>query len=266
MKRILFVLFARLGDVLCGIPSYLALKEKHPDAEVWWLTLRKYADLVSPLGKVCHLSGDEGEVGRIPDLVETFDQVYMVQPMWRHDEWKSSGRHVIDLIADWCNVTPTNRKIQVHQTPESIGRIDALPLPERFALIGSSPPKSSRNVFSAWHEEIVAWCNQRRVLCGTVGGPDGVTLWGAMGFHGRLSHVDTVTLIDRATVYVGPDTGTSWLACAAPRPKKICVLDEERLADGLVGFQGFQGDPLVHDVMFQGGIGQVLRLLDRYLP
>ncbi len=261
-RRVLFVLFARLGDVCCGIPSYLALKEKLQDADVWWLTLRAHAELVPSGSAVCHLTGDEGEVGRIPDLAETFDEVYMVQPMWRHEEWTKRGLHAIDLIADWCGVKLESRVITIRQTPESTGRINALPLPERFVLIGSSPPKSSRNLFCQWHEQIVAWCNQRRVLCGTVGGVDGVTLWGTMGFHGRLSPVDTVTLIDRCSVYVGPDTGTSWLACAAPRPEKICVLDRERLNDGIVGFEGYQGDPRVHDVFFQDGIGGVLERLD----
>lgn len=262
-RRILFVLFARLGDVCCGIPTYLALKEKNPDADIWWLTLRKYAELV-PSGAV-FLSGEEGEAGRLPDLTETFDEVHMVQPMWRHEEWKVSRRHAIDLIADWCGVVLTDRTIQIPQTLASTGRIDAIPLPERFVLIGSSPPKSSRNLFSQWHEQVVAWCNQRRVPCGTVGGEDGVTLWGTIGFHGRLSPVDTVTLIDRCSVYIGPDTGTSWLACAAPRPQKICVLDAERLKDGVVGFEGYQGDPNVRDVLFQDGIESVLKLLDGYL-
>jgi hypothetical protein len=262
-KKILFVLFARLGDVCCGIPTYLELKNRNPDADVWWLTLRKYADLVP--GKAVFLAGDEGEFGRSPDLVEAFDEVYVVQPMWRHEEWKSSRRHVIDLIADWCGITLTDRAIRIRSSPESTGRIDALPLPERFVLIGSSPSKSSRNLFPQWHEQIVAWCNQRRVLCGTVGGDDGVSLWGTLGFHGRLSPVDTAELINRCAVYVGPDTGTSWLACAAPRAKKICVLDRERLQDGVVGFEGYQGDQNVRDVFFQDGVESVLKLLDGYL-
>ncbi len=263
-KRILFVLFARLGDVCCGIPAYLALKEKNPDADVWWLTLRKHGELVP--GAPVFLSSEEGEVGRFPDLAETFDEVHMVQPMWRHEEWKASRRHVIDLIAEWCGVTLTDRTIRIPQTLAATGRIDALPLPERFVLLGSSPPKSSRNVFSQWLEQIVAWCNHRRVICGTVGGEDGISLWGTMGLHGRLSPIDVVTLIDRCAVYVGPDTGTSWLACAAPKPEKICVLDSERLKDGVVGFEGYQADPKVHDVLFQDGIENVLKMLDRYLP
>jgi hypothetical protein len=55
-------------------------------------------------------------------------------------------------------------------------------------------------------------------------------------------------LIGRSQVYVGPDTGTSWLACAARTTPKVCVVDRNRLKDGVVGFQGFLADDNIRDV------------------
>ena len=57
----------------------------------------------------------------------------------------------------------------------------------------------------------------------------------------------------RARLYVGPDTGTSWLACAARETPKVCVLDRNRLRDGIVGFQGFLLDRNIRDVFVQDG-------------
>jgi hypothetical protein len=260
--KILFTLFARLGDVCCGIPAFRALKVKYPLAELHWLTLRAYMDLVPRCGNPCSISTDE-PFGRPPDLTAGFDRVYQVQPMWRHEEWASSGLHVIDLIAKWCDVELSDRSISIDVPSEITAKVGRMPLPERFIAIGSSPTISSRNLLPEHFPSIVEYCRANSIPYASVGGVEGVQLPGAINFCGHLSPLETVALINRASLYIGPDNGTSWLACAAKKPVKVCLVDQDRIKDGVVGFRDFQSDKRVHDVFYQDGLERLISVIDQ---
>lgn len=256
MRSALFVLFARLGDVCCGIPTFRALAKKYPEAKLYWLTLPKYFELVPEFGVPVSIPSPE-PFGRPPDLTAAFDLVYHAQPMWRHEEWKASGKHVIDLIASWCDVSLADRKIQVDVPVAVVERVARMPLPNRFLTIGCSPTISSRNLLPEHFPSIVEFCRLNKIPYAAVGGDDGVSIPGAIDFRGHLSPVESIALINRSAVYVGPDSGTSWLACAAQNPKKVCVLDRERMKDGMVGFQGF-ADGAITDVFYQDGLNALI--------
>lgn len=263
MKKILFILFARMGDVCCGIPSYLALRKKFPDARIYWLTLGKYAELVPDRDSFVWIP-NEGEFGRVPDFTLGLDQILVLQPMWRHDEWKASGLHAIDLIAKWCDVALDSRKIEVAIPESAVQAVSAFPLPERFVTIGCSPPASSRNLLPEYFPAIVDYLKSRKIPYVTVGGENGVTLPGAISLHGCLTPVQTIDLVSRSAVYVGPDTGTTWLACAAEKTEKVCILDTERLLNGIVGFEGYIDGKTTHDLYFQSGVKSVIEAIGRY--
>ncbi len=259
--KILFTLFARLGDVVCGIPAFRALAKKYPGASLHWLTLPKYFELVPQGGIPISIPTPE-PFGRPPDLTAGFDLVYQVQPMWKHEEWKASGKHAIDLIASWCDVPLSSRKIDVDIPMEVRDRIYRMPLPERFLTIGCSPTISSRNILPEHFPSIVEFCRANKIPYAAVGGDDGVAIPGAIDFRGHLSPIESIALINRSDVYVGPDSGTSWLACAAPWPKKVCYLDRERLKDGVVGFEGFTEGP-IKDVFHQDGLNSLIGALEK---
>lgn len=260
--KILMVLFSRLGDVVCAIPSALELLRKYPDAKISWLTHERHFDLI-PHGIARLKLETPGDFGRVPEFLAGFDQVLVLQPMWRHEEWKGAGRHVIDLVASWCSVTLGSRALPVAIPAEATRRMGRFTLPDRFVAIGSSPPASSRNVLDSLIPEILEFCRDRKIPYVTVGGQDGRVLEGAISLHGWLSPVETIALVERSTVYIGGDTGTTWLACAAKRSRKICVIDKERLSDGLVGFEKFiDSESPVHDVFAQDGAGAVCHILD----
>jgi hypothetical protein len=136
-------------------------------------------------------------------------------------------------------------------------------LPDRYIAIGNSPALSSRNLFPGYYGNLVSFCRSRKIPYVTVGGKDGTPLDGAINLNGLLSPNQTAWVIDRSVVYVGPDSGTTWLACGTAGAHKICVIDRERLKDGVVGFEKFlDGGGKIHDVFFQDGFGAIESLVN----
>jgi ADP-heptose:LPS heptosyltransferase len=260
--RILFCLFARLGDVLCGIPSYLALRNKYPEAELAWITLPQYKKLIPNCGITIVYDGPQ-PFGKIPEWSKQYDLVIEAQPMWRHREWELTRHHVVDLIAKWSNVSLTDRRIIVEISEQD--RTIGLELPkEPFVTICSSPCYSWYDWSTEYRQTIVDMLSYRRIPVVTVGGLDGINLRRATHSHGRLSFIQTIELINRSKVYIGPDTGCSWLACAAHSTAKICLIDKGRLKIGTVGYQKYvDGD--ITDHTYQDSTTTILNsILNKY--
>lgn len=265
--KILFCLSARLGDVLLGTPSFRALHRKYPDAQMEWLTLPAYTSLVPLFAKAIPHEG--GPFGSYPTKAELAawgygpeDKVFYVQPMWRHTEWEHSREHLIDLIAKWCDVT-IERKFELDITDEDRRVVDGLGLPTQpFATVCSSPCYSAGDYwrFGELHEVSCQLINRGFPVV-TVGGADGMNLPGCLSCHGKTTPKQTTELINRSVLYVGPDTGVSCLACAAPNPQKVCVLDINRLKLGVIGFQGFLEDPKITDVWRQRTMPSIIEVI-----
>jgi hypothetical protein len=59
-----------------------------------------------------------------------------------------------------------------------------------------------------------------------------------LNLGGALSVAETVEVVRRSKLYVGPDTGTTWLACVAEETPKICLIAPKRHEVTPVGFEG----------------------------
>ena len=102
----------------------------------------------------------------------------------------------------------------------------------------------------------------------TVGGKDGLDYKGAQSYHGKLSLLGTVEAINRCSLYIGPDTGCTWLACGSRNTPKLCITDRHRFKIGLVGFQKFLSDDNIIDINHQEGVEKManaaLKLLEKW--
>lgn len=251
-RRVLFSVFARMGDVCCAIPAFHALRRKFPRAELSWATLPQYAHLVPRFGIPVldiHTVGFGGDPGKLPG----YDLCYYVQPM--HRKWAGTGKHIVNLIAEWAEVVlePSDRRISVEIPRDAKDKVSGLGLPEKFVALCSSPTYSVHYPFQDLLEPAIRRCSKAGIAAVTVGGGDGREVEGALPLHGKLSIQETIAVIDSASAYLGPDGGVTWLACAASRAKKLCVLDERRLSEGVVGFASALEDPNLRDMFFQEG-------------
>jgi ADP-heptose:LPS heptosyltransferase len=261
--KILYCLFARTGDICCGIPTYLALREKYPNDELTWVTLKKHIPIVPKCGNV--IAFGDG-FGSLPPFHKEYDKVFFPQPSWHHRRWEKSKKHAIEFIADFCEVKLKSRSIEIETTREhKHSMLKKLPkLPERpFVTICSSPCYSCSNWPIPYRRQLVRLLRDRRVNVVTVGGKDGKDIPGAYSAHGKLNFLETIALINRSKVYIGPDTGTTWLACAAHKTSKVCLIDRGRLRTGVVGFGNVLSDDNITDSFYNDGIDKHLKLVMR---
>ena len=239
--KICFCLFGRMGDVCCGIPTFQALRRIHPDAEMTWATVENHKCLIPEYaeikihGKAPFGSGWPGWANE-----QNYDLVVKAQPSWRHSQWQKSGKHAVDCIADWAGIelAKEDRCINVKIPKNDYHAAGRLSLPKGgFVTICSSPSYSSGNYWGmGLRTKIVEALKKAGYGVVSVGGHDVVTLPGThKGYN--IPIMQTVALISLSKLYIGPDTGTTWIACAARGTPKVCVINRARLKMGVVGFQ-----------------------------
>lgn len=259
--KIMFCLAARLGDVCCGIPTFYALREKYPDAELLWATLNKYEPLLPPFAKFVKVGPPP--FGATPPN-KGYNKFIKAQPMWRHREWERSKMHIIDLIAKWSDIKLRRRRIIIRTTKADENVINNIRLPKKFATICASPCYSCADWSHSQRRHIVKTLVRQGYGFVTVGGKDGKVIPGATCLHGKLSFTQTIALINRSRVYIGQDTGPTWLACAAHSTPKICVIDRNRLRQGKCGFQKYLNDKNIIDTFYNEGVDKHIRLIKAY--
>jgi hypothetical protein len=234
--------FYRLGDLCLAHPTFNAIKEKFAGDNVYWITRPELAPLTAPASSETDKSCD----------------CYVIDAAapnrFAHD-WLYSNRHPIDFVADISRISIElrHRYIDIHVPIDAERAVAALSLPEPFVAIAAGPCHTSRNWPYSDRQSVANHFAHQGIACVSIGGQDSAALEGTLDLCAKLSLIEAVALIRRARLYIGPDTGTSWLACAARTTPKVCVLNESRLRDGIVGFQGFLSDRNIRDVVAQDG-------------
>lgn len=263
--KILFCLFARLGDVCAGIPAYLALRKKFPKADLNWITLKRHAPLTPRCGKtLIHNVPPFGDIPRWASAPD-YDIIIKAQPMWRHGEWESSRKHIIDLICQWSGVKPDKKEIIVEVSDSDAQVARAIAPRKPFVTICSSPCYSWHDWPIPKRQKLANYVRSKGFKVMTIGGKDGVKLDGAIEGHGKLSCVQSVALISMSRLYIGPDTGTTWLACAARNVPKLCLIDRSRLKMGVTGFEKYIDNDNIRDSFYQDDYGHHVKVVDQLL-
>lgn len=223
--KIFFGLQARLGDVLCGIPAYRALRKKYPDSHITWRVHKNWEPVVPR-------DVDEIQISEINPFggpfkgIEGYDHVFNVQAMWRHDEWLRANDNMINVIAKWCDVELEDPKIEVEIEDKDYDEARKLDLPEKFVTVCSSPHYSANQEWPLEQKKsIVRGLVRDNHKVVTVGGADGEVLPGAKVGHG-ISLKGSLALISLSNGYIGADCGSSWLACAAYHVPKVIIIED----------------------------------------
>lgn len=238
-----------MGDVLCGIPTFVKLRRKFPHDYLAWQVSSKYTDLIPKYAdKIIKVSGPLG----ISKQAEGFDKIIKAQPSFKHKQWERSNQHLINLIAEWAGVRleTGERKIRIEIPQQIKDKISTIRPKKEFITICSSPCYSCRNWDIEYRRAIISILNRNGIHTATVGGKDGKSLGTNRSYHGELSLLETIQMISESSCYIGPDNGTSWLACAAKRTPKIMFIDPNRLKQGVVGFSSYLDDPNIKDYKY----------------
>jgi hypothetical protein len=235
-RRILFVVFGGLSNIVNAFPVVAALREKF-HCETVWLTSQEYVSLAraSFADAVC----EAGPPGIIPwDWIhsEGFTDVFFAEPEANQEEWQETGLHAIDFMARKCGVT-----LETHRAWLEPGA-DALFEAEEFLR----QHELSRGAFvTACHgsEEGRHWPNSNLMKLGQQVDVPMVV------FGGKTTSVipGTIPCIDKpfqviaaiirwSCFYLGPDSGISWLATTTNTPMAV-IADPHRPNPSNIGFR-----------------------------
>ena len=248
-RRIAFVLTAGMGDMLLSIPTVKALAKKYPHALIDWVTHEGWAELVpTKYANPVAVPFSRGLGHLEPWLSEhakEYDEIHIAMAFQRRIINAFYNTHMMDCVAAWSGVSLTDRSIDVDISGVDVSKID---LPERFVAICSSPCYSC----NPWPEElrnkIVDWLHQQGFATVAIGGKDGQEIPDSLNLCGKLTPKETIAVINKAALYVGPDNGCSWLACAAKDTPKLCFIDPLRFQIP-VGFEGY-ATGMIRDVKY----------------
>lgn len=238
--KILFAVFGAMGDVINAIPVVRALRYKFPKAEIVWMTLPRYKDIAEcPYVDRVILCG-HGRLGNgIPQevlLKERFNIVYYPQASVHHDEWVASRIPLMDFMAAKCNVDLTDRSLEVAIDDVTRKSVDELFEKEKLhygeTVVFSCKTLSCKNWRLKNYQRLAKEIGTRVIL---IGGSDDEPIDGAVDCRGYPIKMG-IEIIQRSALYVGGDTGPTWMACCTPTPV-VVFTDPVRKAWVHVGFK-----------------------------
>lgn len=257
-QRIAFVLQARMGDVVAGIPTALRLLDQ--GLNVHWVTYRRFFELLPlEITPVAVPEAPAHGVRKYPLGVtreffdaHKYDAVISVQPGLHHDRWSERRLQISELIAELAGedphfrpkkiVFPANHKAEA-AADRALGHID------HFVCVATGLNYSCANVANDYYEKLVQELRaQVRVVC--LGGGDARAYDGAISIN-DLSPRAAAAVIARSAAYIGADTGTTWLAMAAERPFKACLLSAARMREGRIGFADYIDQARITDFVIE---------------
>ena len=251
--RILFIAQARMGDVCCAIPAYTVLRRTHPKAHIAWQVAGKYSVLLpEDVDEVIRTKMPAGTQNVVRK--HDFDTIIKAQPMFRHKEWEKSGKHIIDLIADWSGVRleSNDRKIRIAIPDDVADKISSFGFVKKpFVTVCCSPCYSCYNWDYRSRQKLVSELKRRGYRVAAIGGKDGREIGADKHFHGELNVIETVAMISKSIGYIGPDNGVSWLASSVKHIPKIMLIDKRRLKQGVTGFQRYLHNKKIRDLFYE---------------
>lgn len=257
-QRAAFVLQARMGDVVAGIPTARRLIER--GVRLDWHTYRRFFDLL-PLEAtpVAVPESPQNGVRKYPLGVTAdyfagldYDAVICAQPGLHHDVWMRQRLHICELIADLAGEPPDFRpkRISFPSNRAAEEAADhALAGIERFVCIATGLNYSCPTIADDYYAQLVR-CIRSHLPVVCLGGGDARAIEGAHCIA-DLPPRASAAVIARSAAYIGADTGTTWLAMAAEQPFKACLLSAARMREGQIGFAGFIDQARVVDFVVE---------------
>ncbi|MBL8881011.1 MAG: hypothetical protein JNG88_17995 [Phycisphaerales bacterium] len=257
-QRVAFVLQARMGDVIAGIPTARRLIDR--GVNLHWYTYRRFFDLLPvEATPVAVPEAPQPGVRKYPLGVDArffagleYDTVIHAQPGLNHDQWTSRRLHICELIADLAGEDPRFRPKQImfpanlaaeRAADQALGGI------EHFVCMATGPNFSCPAIADDYYAQLVRLLREKMpVVC--IGGGDARAMEGAHSIV-DLTPRESAAVIARSAAYIGADTGTTWLAMAASQPFKACLLSGVRMREGRIGFADFIDQRRVADFVVE---------------
>ena len=271
-RRILFALFGAMGDVFNALPVVRALREKYPGSHITWMTLPRHREIAECPWVDEVITCGTGRHGESIPLEQVashdYDLVFFPQGSFNHDEWQQSGLHMIDFMARKCGVTLTSRAPEVDIDEVTKAAVDDFW--RENSLHGKKVIAIACTALScgAWPLENFIRLAKELLATGDValvqlGGDKDTPLPGALNCR-NLPLKRGIETISRCDLYIGCDSGPSWMASCTSTPM-IVFMDAERRRRYNVGFKCVMPEKDISELPIEVPVNQVLMLLRKRL-
>jgi len=225
--KVLIALLVSAGDVLISTAVVRAIRKRHPDAEITYITSPLHANLLEGnprLDTVCTLGPDHYSVDAWTEVKRRasrgWDHVYLLQA-WPDrgadfERRRRDGHHLVDIYAEFAGVALENPTLELAITEEDRQLVDDLLRDSGIsaedsiiALHGrSGNPQNEwgEENFRALAEKIQARYPQLKMVL--LGGPESAAYqWpGVVNLAGKLTFRQSAEVIRRCTLFVGVDS------------------------------------------------------------
>jgi glycosyltransferase involved in cell wall biosynthesis len=233
-KKVLFIVFGDLSHVVNAFPVMAALRERF-HCETVWLTSPEYVALAR--ASFADAVREAEPRGIIPwDWIHSqgFTHVFFPEPGANREEWEQSGLHPIDFMAKKCGVD-----LETHQSwlePSA----DALFEAEEFLrqtglargafITASNVSSHSRHWPNSNLMKLAQAIDLPTVVFSKKGEPE---IPGTIPCLEKPFQV-IAALIRWSCLYLGPDSGISWLATTTNSPMAVFLdpVRQDRLNNG----------------------------------
>lgn len=106
----------------------------------------------------------------------------------------------------------------------------------KYIVINSGPHHSGPDWPLPQRQNLVHQLTQLGIPVIALGGSDAMPLEGTLAISGEDFHT-SIAILSGASLYIGQDCGTSWLACAAEKLPKIILVDQTPGRAGLDSYK-----------------------------
>jgi len=229
VPRVLFVLFGDLSNVVNAFPVVSALRERF-HSETGWLTSADYVPLAKASFADVVYEGDRHAM--MPwDWIHSqrFTHIFFAEPEANRDEWQQSGLHPIDFMARKCGVKLETRRMCLQPNAKAI--FEAEEFLRQYGLARGTFVTASLSEGSGRHwpnsnlMKLAQQLDTPTIVFGKRGDPE---------IPGTISCIEKpfqviAALIRWSRFYLGPASGTSWLATTTDTPMAV-IFDPLRKA------------------------------------
>jgi hypothetical protein len=220
-RRVLFIVFGGLCNVVNSFPVVAALREKF-HCESVWLTSPEFASLAR--ASFADAVRETDTPGIIPwDWIhsEGFSHVFFAEPEANEEEWRQSGLHVIDFMARKCGVEIETHRAWLQPAPDALN--DAEEFLRQHGLSRGAFVTACRGNDKGRHwpssnlMRLAHQLDMPMVVFGNKGLPE---IPGAISCPDKHFQV-VAAIIESSCFYLGPDSGISWLAATTETPMAV---------------------------------------------
>ena len=234
-KNILFLFTGAMGDIVNAFPTIEALRRKYPKTLITWATLRKYSKLVEMSGVDQVIECRDRFEIPIDSIKHNFpDKIFYPEPAAHSLEWQEKGLHGISFIARSCEVEVKRYRTIISEDIH-INEFIRKYLKSKGIEKGYIAFSHVSGTASAWEfsrvKKFIRMIKLPVVLLGSETDP---RIEGAIHFFGKPIP-QVIEIIRNSKIFIGPDSGCSWLATTTDVPMLI-LMDPQQQKTCPVGF------------------------------